>query len=139
MEAPITNQLKSLSANRIQRELAEMTTDPPPNVSAGPKGDNLYQWAAAIAGPSNSPYEGGIFFIDILFPQDYPFQPPQFTYRTKIYHCNINQNGKLSLEKAITKWSPSLTIHKLLTSLCSLLCGIFIRDFRTKYERSIGY
>ncbi|KAI4535177.1 hypothetical protein MG293_014403 [Ovis ammon polii] len=32
----------STSAKRTQKELAEITLDPPPNCSAGPKGDNVY-------------------------------------------------------------------------------------------------
>lgn len=45
---------------RIQRELKEMTSDPPMNCSAGPKGDNLYEWVATIVGPAESPYESGM-------------------------------------------------------------------------------
>lgn len=39
------------SAKRMQKELAEITLDPPPNCSAGPKGDNLYEWVSTILGP----------------------------------------------------------------------------------------
>lgn len=46
------------SAKRIQKELAEITLDPPPNCSAGPKGENFYEWVSTILGPPGSVYEG---------------------------------------------------------------------------------
>ncbi|KAG0859017.1 hypothetical protein G6F17_002283 [Rhizopus arrhizus] len=111
----------SSSAKRITKELAEISLDPPSNCSAGPKGDNLYEWVSTIAGPADSPYAGGIFFLDVHFPQDYPFKPPKVVFRTRIYHCNINSQGAICLDILKDNWSPALTISKVLLSICSLL------------------
>lgn len=111
----------SSSAKRLQKELADITLDPPPNCSAGPKGDNLYEWVSTILGPSGSVYEGGVFFLDIHFTTDYPFKPPKVVFRTRIYHCNINSQGVICLDILKDNWSPALTISKVLLSICSLL------------------
>lgn len=109
------------SAKRIQKELAEITLDPPPNCSAGPKGENFYEWVSTILGPPGSVYEGGVFFLDIHFTPEYPFKPPKVTFRTRIYHCNINSQGVICLDILKDNWSPALTISKVLLSICSLL------------------
>ena len=40
------------SAKRILKELAEINLELPSNCTAGPKGDNLYEWVSTITGPS---------------------------------------------------------------------------------------
>ena len=74
-----------------------------------------------LIGPPESIYEGGVFFLKIKFPNDYPFKPPKVTFITKIYHPNINESGGICLDILKTKWSPALTISKVLLSLSSLL------------------
>ena len=77
---------------------------------------------ATILGPTDSPFEGGVFFLNIHFPTDYPFKPPKFAFTTRIYHPNINSNGAICLDILRSQWSPALTVAKVLLSICSLLC-----------------
>lgn len=102
-----------MALKRIQRELQDLGKDPPANCSAGPVGDDLFHWQATIMGPDDSPYAGGVFFLNIHFPADYPFKPPKVNFTTRIYHCNINSNGGICLDILKDQWSPALTISKV--------------------------
>lgn len=111
-----------MALKRIQKELTDLQRDPPAQCSAGPVGEDLFHWQATIMGPNDSPYQGGVFFLTIHFPTDYPFKPPKVAFTTKIYHPNINSNGSICLDILRSQWSPALTVSKVLLSICSLLC-----------------
>ncbi|KAI4897513.1 hypothetical protein NFI96_015905 [Prochilodus magdalenae] len=126
-----------MALKRIHKELTDLGRDPPAQCSAGPVGDDLFHWQATIMGPlqhvdlspdvcmvlqNDSPYQGGVFFLTIHFPTDYPFKPPKVAFTTRIYHPNINSNGSICLDILRSQWSPALTISKVLLSICSLLC-----------------
>lgn len=111
-----------MALKRIEKEFKDIQKDVIANVSAGPKtADDLFTWEASIIGPSNSPYQGGIFKLNINFPSDYPFKPPKVSFSTPIYHPNINAQGSICLDILSGQWSPVLTISKVLLSICSLL------------------
>jgi ubiquitin-conjugating enzyme E2 D/E len=111
-----------MSIKRLQRELAEIEKDTPANCSAGlVNPDDLFTWQATIIGPTETPYEGGMFNLIILFPTDYPFKPPKISFTTRIYHPNINNTGGICLDILKDQWSPALSITKVLLSICSLL------------------
>ncbi|CAG8538871.1 4465_t:CDS:2 [Gigaspora rosea] len=89
--------------------------------SVGPVGEDLYHWKAMLMGPTESPYAGGAFFLDIHFPKNYPFLPPKVVFTTRIFHPNINSNGNIGLNILIDQWSPILTMSTVLLSIYSFL------------------
>ncbi|KAE8358755.1 putative glutaryl-CoA dehydrogenase [Aspergillus caelatus] len=105
----------------LGRAITGVQADPPSSCSAGPAGEDLFHWQATIMGPGDSPYAGGVFFLTIHFPTDYPFKPPKVNFTTRIYHPNINSNGSICLDILRDQWSPALTISKVLLSICSML------------------
>ena len=109
------------SAKRIKKELENLKNDPPLNCSAGPEDDDIFTWQATLMGPSASPYQGGVFILNIKFPPNYPFKPPRITFVTKVYHPNINKLGQICLDILKDQWSPILTITKILLSISCLL------------------
>lgn len=112
-----------MSAQRIRKELKLLAEESKsmPGCSAGPVGDDLLNWQGIIVGPEGTPYVGGVFKLEIVFPSDYPYKAPKVTFATPIYHCNINRAGNICLDILKDKWSPVLTIGKVLLSICSLL------------------
>jgi len=113
----------SQAALRLMSDLKEIKTSPPEGVSASPVNeDNLMVWTATIFGPDDSPWEGGIYSLRIIFTDEYPSKPPkEVRFTTEMFHPNIYADGHLCLDIIQDKWSPTYTICSLLTSIQSLL------------------
>lgn len=139
--------MSSTRNDRIKKELRALCKDPLPNCMAGPVNDNLTLWEGTLMGPDDSPYEGGVFKLEIRFPDKYPFEAPRVRFLTPIFHCNISKNGNICLDILKKEWSPVLTMDKLLLSILSLLtdanpndpltpdiADVYIED-RAKHDR----
>ena len=113
-------------SSRINKELKAMSN--PKNNEEGftvlTKDDDQRHWVAEIRGPADTPYEGGRFAIDIVFPPDYPYGPPKMKFITKIWHPNISsQTGAICLDILKDEWTPALSVRTALLSLQALLCA----------------
>lgn len=106
---------------RILHELAEIKEEHKDVFVIQPSEHNINLLEGYIIGPTDTPYDGGHFYLSVTFPSDYPYNPPLVVFKTKIYHPNINENGAICLDILKNEWSPILTISKVLYSLSSLL------------------
>lgn len=113
-----------MATKRLQKEVtkaAKLAEENPNVVACGPEGDDLFHWKGTISGPSGTVYEGGMFTVDLLYPSDFPFKPPTVKFGTKIYHCNINDDGTICLDILKDKWSPKLGVADIMNALTALL------------------
>ncbi|MGH0177030.1 UNVERIFIED_CONTAM: hypothetical protein FKN15_073759, partial [Acipenser sinensis] len=68
------------------------------------------------------PYDKGAFKIEINFPAEYPFKPPKITFKTKIYHPNIDEKGQVCLPIiSAENWKPATKTDQVLQSLVTLV------------------
>jgi len=70
-------------------------------IYAEPSATNCRHFFVKIAGPSETPFEGGMFDLELFLPEEYPMVPPKVLFRTKIYHPNIDKLGKFSVRTLV--------------------------------------
>lgn len=106
---------------RIIKETQRLMQEPAPGISASPSEENLRYFDVMIIGPQSSPYEGGVYKLELFLPEDYPMAAPKVRFLTKIYHPNIDKLGRICLDILKDKWSPALQIRTVLLSIQALL------------------
>lgn len=90
-------------------------------LTASMNDDDPTKWQVIFFGPTESPFQDGIFKLNINFVGKYPFEPPICQFNTKIYHPNIDSAGRICLDVLKSNWSPALSVAKLVLSIISLL------------------
>lgn len=103
------------------KETQRLLSDPVPGISAVPDESNARYFHVLVAGPEGSPFEGGIFKLELFLPEEYPMMPPKVRFITKIYHPNIDKLGRICLDILKDNWSPALQIRTVLLSIQALL------------------
>eukprot|EP01102_Stenamoeba_stenopodia_P012384 TRINITY_DN3904_c0_g1_i1.p1 TRINITY_DN3904_c0_g1~~TRINITY_DN3904_c0_g1_i1.p1 ORF type:complete len:167 (-),score=27.98 TRINITY_DN3904_c0_g1_i1:253-753(-) len=127
--------MTSTALKRLMQEYKELLLTIPEGFTAGPiSEDNFFVWEAQIAGPIDTPYEGGVFTAKLTFPRDYPLNPPKMVFTSELWHPNIYKNGEVCIsilhppgedpnnyEKSSERWSPVQSVEKILISVISML------------------
>ncbi|XP_066990608.1 ubiquitin-conjugating enzyme E2 N [Macrobrachium rosenbergii] len=106
---------------RIIKETQRLMAEPVPGISAVPDESNARYFHVVVAGPEGSPFQGGVFKLELFLPEEYPMSAPKVRFMTKIYHPNIDKLGRICLDILKDKWSPALQIRTVLLSIQALL------------------
>ena len=73
----------------------------------------------------DTPYEKGVFKLEIEVGERYPNEPPKIKFLTPIYHPNIDDAGRICINTLKNPphgvFSPGMTLGSLLTSIQILL------------------
>ena len=82
---------------------------------------NLRDIKVFIDGPKDSAYEGGTFELDVHFPKRYPREPPKIEFKTKIFHLNITDQGRIFLDTLTSKWDGKRKFGDVIDSIIEML------------------
>lgn len=105
---------------RVSREYQLVVRQPVENVTISVDEDDIMTWNGYITGPPNTPFAGGNFDFTLTFPNDYPFKAPKFLLKTRIFHPNVDNSGKMCLS-TINDWAPNKTAKDILAEVVTLM------------------
>ncbi|XP_002730471.1 ubiquitin-conjugating enzyme E2 K-like [Saccoglossus kowalevskii] len=119
--------MSNIAAARIQREFKEVVKcDEAAKcaIKVEMVDSDCMELRGEIAGPPDTPYEGGNFILEIKIPETYPFNPPKVRFVTKIWHPNISsKTGAICLDILKDQWAAAMTLRTVLLSLQALLAA----------------
>ena len=147
---------------RIWEDYKEIKKNPLFNcgVTVQPEDNDPTRWKACILGPKDTSYKGGLFYLSIQFPPDYPNKAPEVCFLTPIYHINVNPRvpripgeeslGNISIS-TLNWWKPEYRMRDIFTNIFGLFYmanpdspygsdrADELRNNRELYEKKVKY
>ena len=115
--------------NLIKQEFQDLQMNPIASlgvVVGMPDENNPYLWQCTMIGPTDTSFAGGLFYLKIIFPTNYPNSAPEVLFVTPIYHLNVNHInqpncplGHICLS-TLNFWNPNYKIREVLTNIFAL-------------------
>lgn len=114
----------SYAADRLQDEYRLLLRNPHPGGSASPRDSSSpFVWDATILGPENTPWEGGLFSLELRFSYQHPHRPPFAKFTSRMLHPNITADGIPALDLIQTRWNTTTKVGTILDELQKLLAS----------------
>ena len=112
----------------------------------GLENNNIFTWRITMSGPTNTPYGGGLFTILATFPNDYPVHGPEFKFKNKIFHLNVNFSddpGHICIS-SLNDWRirgkvKDLPFYTVKQALFDIFCLFYNQGVEGAYDDQMAY
>jgi ubiquitin-conjugating enzyme E2 Z len=136
--------MTSLCLKRIMIDISNIQKDPIDieKIFIYQDPENIFNVKILMIGDEDTPYEFGIFYFNLVFPENYPYSPPNMKFITSNGKTRFNPNlyigGKICISLLNTwqgpKWTACNTLKSILLSIKSMILGT-----RYPLENEPGY
>ena len=116
----------------ISKEFQDINRNPMANIgfSVGlPRENDFFEWRCTMIGPSDTNYKNGLFYLRVLFPDNYPYEKPEVMFITPIYHVNVNHKMQYGEKidplghvciSTLNYWKPNYNMRKVFLDIFAL-------------------
>ncbi|MEJ1269593.1 ubiquitin-conjugating enzyme E2I [Cricetulus griseus] len=132
---PGTLNMWGIALSRLAQERKAWRKDHPFDFVAVPTKNpdgtmNLMNCECAIPGKKGTPWQGGLFKLQMLFNDNYLSSPPKCKFEPPLFHPNMYPSGTVCLFilEEDKDWRPAITIKQILLGIQELLNEPNIQD-----------
>ncbi|XP_050560594.1 (E3-independent) E2 ubiquitin-conjugating enzyme UBE2O isoform X8 [Spodoptera frugiperda] len=132
----------------VKREIKLLKSDLPPGVWVRGYEDRIDLLSVMIAGPTKTPYEGGLFVFDVQLGGEYPRAPPlchYHSYCTDRLNPNLYEDGKVCVSllgtwsgRGVEVWGKDSSLLQVIVSLQGLILNSEPYFNEAGYEKQKG-
>ncbi|PLW06257.1 hypothetical protein PCANC_01024 [Puccinia coronata f. sp. avenae] len=84
---------------------------------------NMMTWDVGIPGKEGTIWAGGLYKLQVIFPEEYPSKPPKCKFTPPIFHPNVYPSGTvcLSILNEEKSWKPAITLKQIVLGIQDLM------------------
>lgn len=117
-ETKTTGKKRTPGEIRVQKDIADLNGGRIATVSF-PNPNDLTSFRVSVS-PETGIWQGATYQFSFEIPSGYPHEPPKVLCLTKIYHPNIDLEGKVCLNILREEWKPVLDVNNVIDGVVYL-------------------